>query len=80
MVANPSSVLERSLTENGRNSSDESTNAVKIDDIPGEPTAFELCAKFCYGGTQSLFCDLLPASNQLRLLKIGLVAFVLVFG
>ncbi|KAI3747856.1 hypothetical protein L6452_10551 [Arctium lappa] len=35
-------------------SSDESTNEVKIDDIPGGPAAFELCAKFCYGMTVTL--------------------------
>lgn len=33
---------------------DEANNEVDISDIPGGPSAFEICAKFCYGMTVTL--------------------------
>ncbi|KAL8193700.1 hypothetical protein R6Q57_026392 [Mikania cordata] len=36
------------------NSDDENTNELEMNDIPGGPGAFEICAKFCYGMTVTL--------------------------
>ncbi|XP_007047500.2 PREDICTED: BTB/POZ domain-containing protein NPY5 [Theobroma cacao] len=35
-------------------SSDENSDEIHIQDIPGGPAAFEICAKFCYGMTVTL--------------------------
>ncbi|XVE87017.1 hypothetical protein DITRI_Ditri18aG0082100 [Diplodiscus trichospermus] len=35
-------------------SNDENSDEIHIKDIPGGPTAFEICAKFCYGMTVTL--------------------------
>ncbi|KAD7479335.1 hypothetical protein E3N88_02471 [Mikania micrantha] len=36
------------------NSDDENANELEMNDIPGGPGAFEICAKFCYGMTVTL--------------------------
>lgn len=43
-------VLQKLLSSADKNNADE----VNISDIPGGPTAFETCAKFCYGMTVTL--------------------------
>nr|XP_010316013.1 BTB/POZ domain-containing protein NPY3 isoform X2 [Solanum lycopersicum] len=36
------------------NTNEENNDEINIDDIPGGPAAFEICAKFCYGMTVTL--------------------------